>query len=94
MTRRVLAGISLLHMTVLLSPEAQAEFDELPVVIRARVLRVFDRLARVAGCLRCQGAIGTVGGPLSAPHRRLARAVPSRDSEGRRGSHPTPFPSL
>ena|GEM_PF-3659260 len=45
MTRRVLAGISLLHMTVLLSPQAQAEFDELPVVIRARVLRVFDRLA-------------------------------------------------
>lgn len=33
-------------MTVLLTPEAQGDFDDLPVVIRARVLRIFDRLAQ------------------------------------------------
>jgi hypothetical protein len=32
-------------MTVLLAPEGQADFDRLPVTIRARVLRVFERLA-------------------------------------------------
>jgi mRNA-degrading endonuclease RelE of RelBE toxin-antitoxin system len=32
-------------LTVLLTPEAQAEFDALPVVIRARVLGIFERLA-------------------------------------------------
>jgi len=32
-------------VTVLLSPEAQREFDALPVVIRLRVLGVFERLA-------------------------------------------------
>ena len=31
-------------MQVLLTPEAQADFDQLPVVIRARVLRVVERL--------------------------------------------------
>jgi mRNA interferase RelE/StbE len=32
-------------LIVLLAPEAQAEFDALPVIIRARVLRIFERLA-------------------------------------------------
>ncbi len=32
-------------MAVLLTPEAQAEFDALPGVIRARVLGIFERLA-------------------------------------------------
>lgn len=32
-------------MKVLLTPEGQAEFDRLPVTIRARVLGVFERLA-------------------------------------------------
>jgi mRNA-degrading endonuclease RelE of RelBE toxin-antitoxin system len=32
-------------VTVLLTPEAQSDFDALPVVIRARVLRIFERLA-------------------------------------------------
>ena len=32
-------------MTILLTPEAQAEFDALPGVIRARVLGIFERLA-------------------------------------------------
>jgi mRNA interferase RelE/StbE len=31
-------------MTVLLSPDAHAELDALPVTIRARVLRVLERL--------------------------------------------------
>ncbi|HEY3236415.1 MAG TPA: type II toxin-antitoxin system RelE/ParE family toxin [Polyangiaceae bacterium] len=31
-------------MVVLLTPEAQADFDALPVTIRARVLRIFERL--------------------------------------------------
>jgi len=31
-------------MTVLLSPEAQGQFDRLPVTIRARVLKVLERL--------------------------------------------------
>lgn len=32
-------------MKVILTPEGQAEFDRLPVTIRARVLGVFERLA-------------------------------------------------
>ena len=31
-------------MTVLLTPDAQADFDALPGTIRARVLRIFERL--------------------------------------------------
>lgn len=31
-------------LIVLLDPEAQADFDALPVVIRGRVLKVFERL--------------------------------------------------
>ncbi len=31
-------------MTVLLSPAAQAQFDRLPATIRARVLKVLERL--------------------------------------------------
>jgi mRNA interferase RelE/StbE len=33
-------------MIVLLTPEAQDEFEELPPTIRARVLKVFERLAQ------------------------------------------------
>ena len=33
------------HVRVLLAPEAQREFEDLPVVIQARVVEVFDRLA-------------------------------------------------
>lgn len=46
-------------MTVLVSPEAQAEFDALPGVIRARVLRIFERLAlwpAVSGAKALSGA--------------------------------------
>jgi mRNA-degrading endonuclease RelE of RelBE toxin-antitoxin system len=32
-------------MTVLFTPEARVEFDALPVVIRARVLKIIERLA-------------------------------------------------
>lgn len=32
-------------MTVLFSPEAQADFDDLPGVIQKRVLRILERLA-------------------------------------------------
>lgn len=31
-------------MTVLLTPEAQEDFEALPATIRARVLRIFERL--------------------------------------------------
>jgi mRNA interferase RelE/StbE len=31
-------------MTVLLTPEAQGDFEALPATIRARVLRIFERL--------------------------------------------------
>ena len=31
-------------MTVLLTPEAKRQFDDLPVPIQARVLRIFERL--------------------------------------------------
>lgn len=31
-------------MTLLLTPDAQADFDSLPATIRARVLRIFERL--------------------------------------------------
>ena len=53
-------------MTVLLTPEAQAELAEIPVAIRARVLKVLERL----------GAWPTVSGakPLSggwAGHYRI-----------------------
>ena len=33
-------------MQVLLSPEGQADFDGLPATIKARVIRVFERLAQ------------------------------------------------
>ncbi len=33
-------------MRVLLAPQGRAEFDDLPVVVRARVLQVFERLTR------------------------------------------------
>ena len=46
-------------MTVLLTPEAQADFDALPVVIKARVLQIFERLAQwpnVSGAKALSGA--------------------------------------
>lgn len=45
MTPKELAYYQLINATVLLTPEAQGEFDALPGVIRARVLRIFERLA-------------------------------------------------
>jgi mRNA interferase RelE/StbE len=45
-------------MTVLLTPEAQREFDRLPATIRARVLRIFERLtawAEVSGAKPLSG---------------------------------------
>lgn len=44
MTPKQLADNQLI-VIVLLEPEAQAEFDALPVVIRGRVLKIFERLA-------------------------------------------------
>jgi mRNA-degrading endonuclease RelE of RelBE toxin-antitoxin system len=47
-----------MQVTVLLSPEAQGEFDALPPTIRARVLRVFERLRdwpRISGAKPLSG---------------------------------------
>ena len=46
-------------VTVLLSPEAQTNFDDLPPTIRVRVLRIFERLAswpQVSGAKALSGA--------------------------------------
>ncbi len=41
---RQLANISLSSVTILFSPEAQTDFDALPGTIRARVLKILERL--------------------------------------------------
>ncbi|MBN1608773.1 MAG: hypothetical protein JW940_19250 [Polyangiaceae bacterium] len=55
-------------MTVLLAPDARAEFDGLPATIRARVLRVFERLASWPQVSGAKPLSGDWAGHYRDPH--------------------------